>query len=346
MILPYREMFAKFLSFLNEIGFTDIQINIYKYLLKNRYGTINDIKNELNYSYTQVYHNLLFLEENQLIESSSESKPKLFIRINPKIALTELLNNRYNNYRDNIENIDKEIKIQESKSGHCVRDVSFYHYSDNILAIENFHHLFEITQKEIIMSSLPPILLRRLEPSLYNAFLRGVKLKMYFSQLDYEEYPNYFEEITDVLKRVRVELIQTKEKTCQLIRFNDNIVNMGNILIDEFYLNSVIFNGNETYHIDGFKGPFAKQAKKMLEIKTVIKKMEIEYPKPIQNVLKIIEEFKSIKTRDLSSKSKIGGAKLREILEFLANSGVIEETLIKGNKAGRPKRMYSISDDV
>ena len=121
---------------------------------------------------------------------------------------------------------------------------------------------------------------------------------------------------------------------------------MGNILIDEFYLNSVIFNGNETYHIDGFKGPFAKQAKKMLEIKTVIKKMEIEYPKPIQNVLKIIEEFKSIKTRDLSSKSKIGGAKLREILELLTNRGVIEETLIKGDKAGRPKRIFSLSDEV
>ena len=47
------------------MGFSDIQINIYKYLLIHKYGTINDIKNELNYSYTQVYHNLQFLEESK-----------------------------------------------------------------------------------------------------------------------------------------------------------------------------------------------------------------------------------------------------------------------------------------
>jgi hypothetical protein len=49
-----------------------------------------------------------------------------------------------------------------------------------------------------------------------------------------------------------------------------------------------------------------------------------------------------IKTRDLSSKSKIGGAKLREILEFLVNQGIIEEFVVRDNKAGRPKREYSI----
>ena len=105
--------------------------------------------------------------------------------------------------------------------------------------------------------------------SLYDAYLRGVSIKIYFSLLDFDSYPNYFEDITNILKRIRVELIQTKEKTCQLIRYNDDIVNMGNILLDEFYLNSIIFNEDEVYHFDGFKGPFAKQAKNMLEIKFI-----------------------------------------------------------------------------
>ncbi|MHA2474472.1 MAG: helix-turn-helix domain-containing protein, partial [Promethearchaeota archaeon] len=53
----------QFTLLLNEIDFSEIQINIYRYLLNNKYGTINDIKNELNYSYAQVYNALLYLEE-------------------------------------------------------------------------------------------------------------------------------------------------------------------------------------------------------------------------------------------------------------------------------------------
>jgi len=84
-------MNTKILSFLKEIGFSDVQITIYQYLLLHKFGTINDIKTELNYSYTQVYHNLLYLEEINLVEPLKDSKPKKFLRVNPKIALTQLL---------------------------------------------------------------------------------------------------------------------------------------------------------------------------------------------------------------------------------------------------------------
>ncbi len=42
------------------------------------------------------------------------------------------------------------------------------------------------------------------------------------------------------------------------------------------------------------------------------------------------------------SPPRIGGAKLREILEFLISQELIEETAIKEDKVGRPKRVYSI----
>jgi len=192
------------------------------------------------------------------------------------------------------------------------------------------------------MSSLPPSVLKKLEPALYQAFMRGVHIKLYFSDLDFETHTNYFEEITHILKRIGVYIIQTEEKTCQLIRYNDEIVNMGNLLIDENYLNSIIFKEDTAFHIDGFRGPFAKQAKKMLEIKTIKNEIKIVYPKPIKKILEAIKETNMIKTRDLSSKSKIGGAKLKKILSFLINEGLIEETVLKGEKAGRPKRVYSI----
>jgi len=342
IIFSLKKMNSNIFSFLNEIGFSDLQIDLYNYFLIQKFGTINDIKTELNYSYTQVYHNLLYLEEKGLVESSSDSKPKMFIKINPKIALTKLIDKKFSNFKKDIEKIDEEYKAQESKFGRCLKDISFYHYSNPKLAYENFYTLFETTQKEIVMTSLPPSMLKRLEPSLYEAYRRGIRIKLYFSLTDFEVVANYLEIITDILRRIKVEIIQTEQKTCQVIRYNDEIVNMGNILIDENYLNSIIFKEDETFHIDGFRSPFAKQAKNYLEVLTIIKRIEIEYPEPIKKILDTIKDTKIIKTRDLSSMSKIGGAKLREILEFLINEGLIEETISKGEKAGRPKRMYSV----
>ena len=93
---------STFNRFLNEIGLTDIQIKIYNYLLTHKFGTINNIKRELNYSYTQVHHNLMILEEIGLIESS-DSNPRIYLKINPKIALTELINKKFTvQYIENI----------------------------------------------------------------------------------------------------------------------------------------------------------------------------------------------------------------------------------------------------
>jgi sugar-specific transcriptional regulator TrmB len=341
-------MITNSLSILNEMGFTDIQINIYKFLLRNKFGTINDIKNELDYSYTQVYHNLLFLEDKGLLETSSESKPKLYIRINPKVALTELLNNKYIDFQENIKQIDEELKIQESKFGRCIRDVSFYHYSDVLLGVNNLTELIENAEEEIIITSLPPSLLKRIESSLHEAYMNGVAIKMYFSLADFESIPDYFEEITNILRRIRIEIIQTEQKTCRVVRYNDEIVNTGNIFIDNMYLNSIVFQEDEIFQFDGFVEPnVVKNSKKYLEppIKTIVKRITIEYPEPILTILNIIGRDGTIKTRDLSSKSKIGGAKLREILKFLVYQGIIKETIIKGERAGRPKRIYSIVNE-
>lgn len=326
--------------FLNEIGLADIQIKIYNYLLTHKFGTINNIKRELNYSYTQVHHNLMILEEIGLIESS-DSNPRVYLKINPKIALTELINKKFNAFQENINKLDKELKVQESEMGRCVRDISFYYYSNLSLAFENYYILIENTLHEIIMSSLPISLLKRLEPALYQAFMRGVQIRLYFSDLDFEKYPNYLEEVTNTLKRTGTELIQTKEKTCQLIRFNDEIVNMGHILIDEDYLNSVIFKEDDVFQVDGFRGPFAKQAKKMLEIKTVEKRIKIGYPRSFKEVLGVIDGRNMIKTRDLSKSSGIGGTKLKEILNYLVREGVIKEH-VKSEGVGRPGIYYSI----
>ena len=55
----------------------------------------------------------------------------------------------------------------------------------------------------------------------------------------------------------------------------------------------------------------------MLKIKTIKKSIKIDYPRNVNNILKIIREKSSIKTRELSKISKISGSKLKRILEHL-----------------------------
>jgi len=339
-------MTKNLLQFLNELEFSQIQISIYEYLLFHKFGTINDIKNNLNYSYSQVHHNLTILEEKKLIESSIDSYPTLYFRKNPKIALNELTANKYSRIKQQIEKIDETLKAHESQIGICEKEIYrvFYHYSDINLGIENFYTMIGIAEKEIIMTSLPPSLLKKLEPALQDAFTRGIKIELYYSNEDFEEITQYLDLITNILHRIGLIIIETSEKTCQRIRYNNKFVNMGNILVDEDLLNSIIFKDDEVYLIEGFPGNyFVQQAKSRLKnAKTIIKRMEMEYPKQYLDVISIIEQNQSIKTRDLSRKSKISGTILKQILDYLVRTGAIEENFIKGQGAGRPKRVYSI----
>jgi hypothetical protein len=151
--------------------------------------------------------------------------------------------------------------------------------------------------------------------------------------------------VTDILKNIGAEIIETSEKTCRLIRFNDLIVNEGIILID-YYFNSVLFVEDAYFHFNGFYMPnMAESVISMLEAKTVIKSVEIN-PDPIQNVMNLIGSKSEIKTRDLGIQTKLAGSKLREILEYLIREKLIKEKLIKEDiihgEVGRPKRVYSI----
>lgn len=331
------------LGFLAEFGLSDIQIKIYQYLLENRFSTIENIKHNLNYSYAQVRNNLLYLEQQGFI-TSAEGKPKIYYRSNPKVALTEILKKRTHSFREKIEKLDKNIQAYESTEGVCTRNITFYHHSDPIVGIEEISNQIQNAKEEIVLTSLPPSILKKLEGSLNLAFLNGVKLRLYYSILDFEDLENYFGVVTEILRNIKIIIIELKEKTCRFIKFNDLIVNEGNILVDGGYLNSILFIDDNFFHFNGFYMPSVVyhirnelHAKEEFSLKSVVIN-----PDPVQNVLKVIQEHESIKTRDLSIKSKMGGAKLKEILDFLVNEGIVQGEVIKLKGAGRPKRVYSL----
>ncbi len=329
------------LTFLNEFGLSDVQIRIYDYLLNNRFGNINQIRKEINHSYAVIRDNLRHLEKKGLI-TSSDGKPKLYFRSNPKLALTEILKEKNNKILEEIDKLDENIQALESMKGVCTRNITFYHHSDIIIGLEHLYNLIDLAEKEIILSSLPPSLLKKLERALNRAFLKGIKIELYFSKLDFESIDNYFGLITDILKDIKIEVIENNEKTCRFVRFNDLIVNEGVILVD-YYFNSVLFVDDSYFHFNGFYMPdMAMSVKKMFDAKTCIKSVEIT-PDPIQGILDIIKNQEKVKTRELSIKSKLSGARVREILEFLINEGLIKEEKIKSEKAGRPKYLYSIA---
>ncbi|MBD3197749.1 MAG: hypothetical protein GF317_22040 [Candidatus Lokiarchaeota archaeon] len=330
------------LNFLQEFGLSGIQIRIYEFLIRNKFGTIDTIKNELNYSYAQVRENLIILEQKHLV-SSSDGKPKLHFRVNPKLALTELLKSKNEKILEKINTLEDDIKANESEKGYCTRQISLYHHSDVNTGLEELYALLDGVENEILLSSLPPSLIRKLEPSLYQAFLRGVRIKVYFSKLDFEKIDNYFGIISDILKNIKLHIIEVEERVCRFVRYNDMIVNEGNILIDH-HLNSVLFTEDNYFHFSGFSAPnIVKNVKGIYErVKTPIKSVEIN-PDPLQKVIEQIKAHPDIKTRDLSIKSQLSGEKLREILDYLIEQGFVKEEKIQG-EVGRPKIVYSLPE--
>ncbi len=336
-------MLKKYHSYLRDIGLSELQIKLYDYIIENKSGAVIELKEELNLSYSQVNYNLSVLEDMGLIFSTKSEKNKKFYRIDPKIALTKVLEDRVKNFKKQIDKIEEKVNIEESVQGVCLKNVPFYHYSDLNLAVNNFFELIEKSMEEIVLSSLPPILIKKIEYVLYNAYVRGVQIKLYFSNADFDSINNYFDLITDILSRVKLTIIQTKERTCQRARYNDILVNVGVILIDGKYLNSISFIDGDIFHFDGFYGPaFVEQSKKFMEIKTVEKQIKVEFPEPIQTILDVIKANQPIMTRELSTQSRVGGGKLREILNFLINEGIIKESEIKGTP-GKPRKEYILA---
>ncbi|MEJ2249649.1 MAG: helix-turn-helix domain-containing protein [Candidatus Lokiarchaeota archaeon] len=340
-------MLKKYHSYLRDIGLSEVQIQLYDYILESKSGTINQIKEDMGYSYAQINYNMSVLEDIGLVFSSKSNSNKKFYRIDPQIALTKVLDEKIKDFKEQIEKIDEKVKAEDSSKGKCIANINFYHYSDVNLAIQYYYKLIEDSKEEIYMTSLPASVLKKLEPVLYNAFLRGIRLVLFFSRRDFESFENYFDVITDIFNRIRIEIIEIKERTCQYVRYNDIIVNNGLILIDGKYLNTILFIDDDIFHFDGFFGPnFVQEAKRFLEIKTVKKRIQIDYPDSIQSVLNVIKKAGPISTSELSKEAKIGGTKLREALDFLKKEGMINEVKIQINKPGKPRLEYSINHKI
>lgn len=339
-------MLKKYHPYLRDIGLSEVQIKLYDYIIENKSGAVIELKEELNLSYSQVNYNLSVLEDMGLIFSTKSEKNKKFYRFDPKIALTKVLENRVKNFKKQIDQIEEKVNIEESVQGVCLKNVPFYHYSDLNLAVNNYFELIKNSMEEIVLSSVPPILLKKIESVLYNACMRGVQIKLYFSNADFDSVDNYFDLITDILSRVRLTIIQTKERTCQRARYNDILVNVGVLLIDGKYLNAINFIDDDIFHFDGFYGPtFVEQSKRFMEINTVEKQIKIEFPEPIQTILDVIKAKQSIMTRELSTQSRVGGGKLREMLNYLINQGIVKESEIKG-ATGKPRKEYTLTSKL
>ena len=327
--------------FLNDLGLSNLQTEIYQYLILHNSSTINQIKENMNLSYSQTINNLNLLQKKGLV-GSGDVKPKKFHLIDPKTTLEQLIEKKNAYYNNSIEKIEEEIKISESKKGICIKDVSHYYYSDISLGIEKFYRLIKNAKDKIILSSLPLNFMKKLEPSLKESFIKGTKIEIYYSVLDYDSQINCLEEITNIFKRLRVNIIEIKEKTCQRVGFNNNIINNGYILIDKGFFNSVGFMGDNVFYTQGFYSEIIiSQIINMFHLKTIVKQVELKYPKIYEKIIQIIEENEEpLKTRDLSKITGVGGTKLKEILRFLKNEGSIEENVIISSK-GRPGTYYS-----
>ncbi|MCF2140281.1 MAG: hypothetical protein K9W44_09535 [Candidatus Lokiarchaeota archaeon] len=319
------------------------QIEIFFLLLTKNSLTISEIQEETSQSYSQTVVNLKYLQKLGLL-TVENCKPKKVHLFDPKISIQQLIEKKNEYFQQNLEKIEREIKIQTSHFGVCAKEISHYYYSDIGLGIERWFRLIYNAEKSIVLSSLPLKIYKRIEPALKHAFQKGIQIQIYYSRLDFNfenQEMEVLEKIMDILQNLRFNLIELEEKTCQNVGFNNQIIQNGFLLIDNIFFNSLGFLDEKVFYIHGFYSKnTVEQITRLFQLKTPKKHIELKYPKVYSKIIQIIQTNQNpIKTRDLSRIIGIGGTKLKQMLDFLVREGEIQKKIVSSTR-GRPAVYY------
>ena len=330
------------LSFFQNLDLSEIESELYFYILLYGPKTFSEIREYFNYSYSQVRDNLKKLV-NAGFMGINNKKPVSYQAYDFRVVLNEVIEKKINKYNDIMDKLDEEIRIFHSDYGVCDRTITTYYYDNLVLGINRMFEIIKNAKFEIIIGSMPIDLMYHLQKGLKEAVLRGVKVICYYSELDFEEEVKYKEKIMQILSSCRAEIIQTKEKICRVVNYNENLVNEGWLLVDDTYFSNYCFNNQELLLMNGFREPGVVLAvKKMLYNKTMVKgKILTDYPDNVIKVKRAIRANKGISKNKLSQLTGISGSKLKRIITILERDNSVIKSK-KGSGRGRPSYLYSV----
>ncbi len=344
---PYRPLY--------EFGFDEHMAAVYLALLGLGRATIKQIQSTLqgseNYSYSQVYHALKKLMGLRAVELQKGFEDT-FSPLSPPLLFEEFRKQKW----DKFAKLEKELTDRYERAtrdfGQCTIRSNRFFFSSLEMGFKIITERFLNNAKEIIrFLAPPPILLRRLQWALINAYNRGVKIEIHYSDRDFEEVPDYYITLLSLCKNFRVRIACREFRTYDAVAVNDEYTRVSSILVDNAQLISTPYYrvpmGDDVinFGIDYVEGFF--QAPEIVSSiiasfpENPIQQM-IEYVPPRESLLlEFLKDHPETPKHELSTQLGIGGTDLRDLLDRLVRFGAIRVEKIT-KRAGRPVEVVSL----
>lgn len=335
-------------SLLLEIGLSEPIIEIYQTLLVQGRATLKEIQlgicSKFNYSYSQLYGCIQKLVKFKMIEKIQGSDS--YIPINPHFVFEPLREEKVDLYNSIIQEFSDLYARSSFQSGICSMEANIFHFSSLELGFKILNEKFlPQIQFRMILLATPPIVLKRLKNGLLHASSHGIKIEIHYSERDFEENPNYFEQIKEFVKDIHCTIYRRLYRTYDIISYNDEYTREAHIILDDNRFITIPYHrinestGKIGFDIDNIGGLYNVPG----IIQGIIDSFhenpileQIEYtPAQESLVLEYIRNHSPIQKSQIGKSLGIAGTQLKALLSQLEHNNKIRIEK-KVQKQGRP----------
>lgn len=340
---------------LREFGFNDQMIGVYLGLLELGKCTITElkqaIKDNLNLSYSQVYHNLTKLLQLRAIEQQSGIE-NVYTPISPEILLERIRSQKTEEINQTSHELTEIYNRAIKPIGQCTIKTNYFYFSSIELGCKIIgDQMIAKASNNVIFLCCIPFLINRLKSALNQAYENGANIEIHYSNVDFEEFPNFSNILKNEFGNYRVKIVKRKYKIHEAIAVNDEYTRLGHILIDsrtmidfpyfcESEKNSIVSYGID--YLSGFYkiNNLATQILQSLHNNPILNTEEYIPPREAL-ILEYISSHNEVTKSDISRDLNISGTDLKQFINILMKLGKIRIKKIISGK-GRPSEIIKI----
>lgn len=335
-------------SILFEMGLNELLITLYRALLGKGRATLSELQililPKFNLSYSQIYRAIQHLSKKKIIEKIPDSE--YWIPKNPSFVFEPIRDDKILAYNSLITEFSELYTRSTYQSGICSMNANRFQFSSLELGYKILNEqFFPQVQKRIILLAVPPIVIKRLRNGLIQASNRGVKIEIHYSERDFEERPQYFDQIKEYVKEIHCTIYRRKFRIYDIISYNDEYTREAHILLDEqrfisfpyhrvnlsdyrvgFDIDTIDGLFNVPGIVDGIINSFHENP--ILE--------QIDLTPPLESlILEYLRNHSPIQKNQISKELGIAGSQLKDLLNQLFHHNLIRIDK-KNQKKGRP----------
>ncbi|MHA1732496.1 MAG: hypothetical protein ACTSU5_11165 [Promethearchaeota archaeon] len=343
---------------LYEHGFDEHMVEVYLSLLHLGRASIKAVREEVNsggrgslsLSYSQVRHALVKLVGRGAAEKHPSAE-NTYTPVNPKKLFEEIREARLAEMVEVEGHLSELYERTTRQFGLCTLKANNFHFKSLDLGLKILSDRFlRAARESIVFLAPPPPLLRYLRWGLGDAYARGAKVEIHYSKWDFEELPDYFNEVKPFLT-YRAAIFKRKHRIYEATSVDDEFTRVGNLIVDRTafvmvpYYRAKVTAGTVEYGMDFLHG-FNRFSSYIPAIFEGLAQNPVEerfdfIPQREALVLDFLREHPRVSKSRLASGVGISGTELKRVTKVLEKHGLVRVERRLGGR-GRPTEVVEL----